>query len=194
MANRGRDTYRKTLDAVKDPNKRDTGPNSISPQQWRTERNPKQLLPYAPELILNSLNLQSHEGTFIEVKNTAIGDWINPPNSLYYENLYSGAASMIIATLNVGINDNRQRAPNRWSEVALNFWRARDITGNSDLKYVLQQFITNSESTDVIEELIPEAEFLGTEKHNCIDYTPRDGDRFFALLQTPNVVGTAYMM
>ena len=200
LANRGNVTYQRMLDAINDPNKHDTGPNSIEEKKWRTQSGPLSesfLSIHAGEAI-DSLNLQSQRDTFTRIRNVALRNDKGiraPASSLFYDNYYSGPASMIIAANNkgkFGEEPDVQRAPNRWCDVAFNMYR--DKTGHTDINYIFQDLIANPITHHVMNELKPEtAEFDNLEIY-CIDYTPRDGDRFFALLQSPNAVGAPYMM
>ena len=56
----------------------------------------------------------------------------------------------------------------------------------------MRQNIQNGLTNHVIDDLLP-LEDQRQEEH-MLQFTPADGDPFFALLQTPNCVGTAFMM
>ena len=187
LATRGRATYQKMINTVNDPNKRDTGAPSIDPSKWFTQIK-DQPATFSMMLSVVLKHFKIDISGFTDVKNTTMG--VQPPGKSYYQNLYKKEASTIIAQDNKGKDNDNNRAPNRWCDIVLLTWMA--ITGNSELSRIIQQNVENHLTVDAINDLLP-PEGQRNELVYAFDLTPED-DMFYAHLQTPNVVGAAYMM
>lgn len=91
-----------------------------------------------------------------------------------------------------------RRAPDRWSDVTYQTWRSTCATHGVNpnaLQWIVQDHITNDVTANIIDKAIESAAFLERPDRPQAreSFEPGD-DEFFALLSTPNVVGSVYML
>ena len=191
LINKGKITYRKMLDVANNPGKCDTGKQSISPLNWKTAKSDKGFpltrLSSLVYLLLRRLSLpQNFDETFIDVINDA--RWKKPVHSIYFNNMYSAEASMIIARQNYGVNSLGTKSPNRWSDVVFAMFKKN---GGTNLRYIVREEIINGVTKDLIDEILPPENERTEEVYGYTIYP--DEDMFYGFLQSPNVIGAAYI-
>ena len=138
-------------------------------------------------LILRELGIDSrYDSGFFPCVNR-----LKTNGMLYYSNRYNAAAGTIIAESNYGQVDCH-RAPARWSEVCFAMWKlacGQDPARIGSLRFIVQKFIVNVDSINLLSSLIPDTLWHTRHAH---PFTPNDPG-FFALLNCPNVIGPAHI-
>ena len=116
---------------------------------------------------------------------------------LFYANFFIPKSGLIIATDIYGRGDDGDVAPSRWCDVAFPLWEElankQEFAPNS-LKFVIQNMVVSSVGNRLIREIFPPARRVPGPDNTppSMTFTPSDAD-FYALLQTPNGVGSAYL-
>lgn len=128
---------------------------------------------------------------FKEVENRFIR--YGPDSYVFYQNQYNPFLGTILAKDNHGL---RQHTNTHWSDMVFPTWKevcSQYTTAIHSLSYVIRLNVVNPATRGLIDELVPHDRILHEDDFEFWEFHP-DDDGFYALLQSPNGVGPAYLL
>ena len=185
---KGRKLYESLTKAIND-HADNSGSFTVDDANWTMDRNPNPVLSVDGfvEYMLHFISFSpSNYGSFQEIEMTNIG----VSSGVYYDNLYSVPAGIIVAKINIGKFDENHIAQLHWSDVVFPIWNsecARAGQKASNLQYIIRHMVVNRETAKILNTLIPEP-YAG----ESYSFTPMDNN-FFMVLGSPNGIGIAYL-
>lgn len=181
---KGKETWAK-LHAAIDEHHPDIGPKDIDMEEYRIEDNGWEKIGDLMSMAWSYLGLtrlSSHYAQSISV--------YSDKNSInWFKNLFNPAAYTIIASSSY--RTLGEPAADHWTDIVFPLWR--QVTREqgkrvSDLTYVMQEAIMNDDTETMLREIVPD--YKGS--RDFYRFNPSNDD-FYALLQSPNVIGSAYL-
>lgn len=120
--------------------------------------------------------------------------YLKSNSKIRYRNIYGPAVGVLIAKSIHG-QYGAQRAPDRWSDVAWPLWKRSCQQKNinpSSIRFIIQEAIANDDTNELLDELTQGMPKESQGKPRVFAWT-KDQHGYYALLRSPNGLGTAYM-
>lgn len=180
----------RSMDAAHNERRADTGPPTVNEYDWNVVDYGKvNRLQDMSRKALEHLDLGYLE-EFFKGKDACY----RSNRNIHYDNQYCAYGHAIIAK---GIFRKDEHtgdiARTHWSDVTFPIWKEYcegDGIAPGDLEYIIEDTVINKDTTDIINQIIPASQ----RRH--LDFSKvftRDNPDFYALLATPNAIGSAYI-
>lgn len=138
---------------------------------------------------LDSYRINRDTGTFKDII-----AYLKSNSNIRYRNYYGPSAGVLIAKSVYG-QAGDTRAPDRWSDVAWPLWTAacqQQSTPPSGIRLIIQEAIANDDTKELLNELTHGKPQTKNGQPAIFSWTP-DNQGYYALLQSPNGIGAAYI-
>lgn len=186
LRNKGRETYVNMMKIAHEQHG-DTGPQELEDGEWMIgDLYEGAELNSAVEAAANYIGIP--EDTY-DAFSSAIANWVHNAN-VFFPNMFNPTAGVIVAQNNRASAPGN-RSPWHWSDVAWPMYASLaeglyDVPAGN-LRYIIRDAMLNEDTLAVLRWFIPR------KQHHVFYKFIAPDDGFYALLQSPNGIGGAYI-